>query len=104
MTKIPSVEERVKIICACRKGSMDDKQYKATVEYNLTAAREAGARERTGWTAFAIVDPSSNNYTYDGFFMTKKQAVEVLRNRFQGIKGLTIIEVDVYPALTPPTK
>jgi len=33
-----------------------------------------------------------------------KQAVEVLSNRYQGIKGLTIIEVDVYPAITPPTK
>ena len=41
MTKIPSVAERVEIICACRKGSMDDKQFKATVEYNLTADRTA---------------------------------------------------------------
>ena len=36
---LPSVEERVKTICDCRKGSMDDKQYEATVEYNLTQDR-----------------------------------------------------------------
>jgi len=68
------------------------------------AIREAVDRERKAWTAFAIVDPASNNYTYDGFFMTKKQAVDVLRDRYQGMKGLTIIEVDVVQALTPPTK
>ena len=71
---------------------------------DITAEREYGARERKAWTAFAIVDPASNNYTYDGFFMTKKQAVGVLRDRYQGMKGLTIIEVDVVQALTPPTK
>ena len=38
-TPLPSVEERVKTICDCRKGSMDDKQYEATVEYNLTQDR-----------------------------------------------------------------
>jgi len=38
-TKLPSVEDRVKTICSCRKGSMDDKQYEATVEYNLTQDR-----------------------------------------------------------------
>jgi len=79
---------------------------------NLSQAEEILGRQaevavvggdRKGWTAFAIVDPSSNNYTYDGFFMTKKQAVEVLRNRYQGIKGIAIIKVDVYPTLTPPT-
>ena len=39
-TPLSSVEERVKTICDCRKGSMDDKQYKATVEYNLTQDRD----------------------------------------------------------------
>jgi len=39
ITSLPSVEERVKTICDCRKGSMDDKQYEATVEYNLTQDR-----------------------------------------------------------------
>ena len=38
-TKLPSVEDRVKTICSCRKGSMDDKQYEATVEYKLTQDR-----------------------------------------------------------------
>ena len=38
-TPLPSVEDRVKTICSCRKGSMDDKQYEATVEYNLTEDR-----------------------------------------------------------------
>ena len=38
-TSLPSVEDRVKTICSCRKGSMDDKQYEATVEYNLTEDR-----------------------------------------------------------------
>ena len=38
-TSLPSVEERVKTICDCRKGSMDDKQYEATVKYNLTQDR-----------------------------------------------------------------
>ena len=39
ITSLPSVEDRVKTICSCRKGSMDDKQYEATVEYNLTQDR-----------------------------------------------------------------
>jgi hypothetical protein len=39
-TPLPSVEDRVKTICSCRKGSMDDKQYEATVEYNLTQDRD----------------------------------------------------------------
>ena len=38
-TSLPSVKDRVKTICSCRKGSMDDKQYEATVEYNLTQER-----------------------------------------------------------------
>ena len=38
-TSLPSVKDRVKTICSCRKGSMDDKQYEATVEYNLTQDR-----------------------------------------------------------------
>ena len=38
-TSLPSVKDRVKTICSCRKGSMDAKQYEATVEYNLTQDR-----------------------------------------------------------------
>ena len=38
-TPLPSVKNRVKTICSCRKGSMDAKQYEATVEYNLTQDR-----------------------------------------------------------------
>ena len=70
----------------------------------LQAQRDAGARERKGWKGYAVVDAETDYYLYSDFFVNKKDAVKYWKNEMSEPKGLVIIEVDVYPALTPPTK
>ena len=70
----------------------------------LQAQRDAGARERKGWKGYAVVDAETDYYLYSDFFVNKKDAVKYWKNEMSETKGLVIIEVDVYPALTPPTK
>ena len=61
----------------------------------------AAERERKGWKAYAVVDAKADNYLYKGFFLNRKDAEKSWKNDLSGTKGLVIIELDVYPALTP---
>ena len=83
-------------------------QYKADLRgvarKALQDQRDAGGRERKGWKAYAVVDAETDNYLYKGFFLNRKDAEKSWENDLSGTKGLVIIEVDVYPAITPPTK
>ena len=67
----------------------------------LQAQRDAGARERKGWKGYAVADAETDYYLYSDFFVNKKDAVKYWKNEMSETKGLVIIEVDVYPAITP---
>jgi hypothetical protein len=109
MTKIPSVEE---VVEAIRQRHIHLKANNpvgfvhlfADIKKALQDQRDAGGRERKGWKAYAVVDAEADNYLYKGFFLNRKDAEKSWENDLSGTKGLVIIEVDVYPAITPPTK
>ena len=77
---------------------------KAFFREALQAQRDAGARKRKGWKGYAVVDAETDYYLYSDFFVNKKDAVKYWKNEMSETKGLVIIELDVYPALTTPTK
>ena len=77
------------------------KEFKDFLREALQAQRDAGARERKGWKGYAVVDAETDYYLYSDFFVNKKDAVKYWKNEMSETKGLIIIELDVYPTLTP---
>ena len=71
--------------------------------YAQTVAEEAvrDERERKGWKGYAVVDAETDYYLYSDFFVNKKDAVKYWKNEMSETKDLVIIELDVYPTLTP---
>jgi len=67
MKKLTPVEDRVKTICSCRKGSMDDKQYKATVEYNLTKDRNQAYTSLVEGVKAQVKDINGEGSVFDDF-------------------------------------
>ena len=66
-TSLSSVEERVKTICDCRKGSMDDKQYEATVKYNLTQDRNQAYTRLVEGIRAQVKDINGEGSVFDDF-------------------------------------
>jgi len=73
-TSLSSVEERVKTICDCRKGSMDDKQYEATVKYNLTQDRNQAYTRLVEGIRAQVKDINGEGSVFDDF------ATDILEN------------------------
>ena len=73
-TSLSSVEERVKTICDCRKGSMDDKQYEATVKYNLTQDRNQAYTSLVEGIKAQVKDINGAGSVFDDF------ATDILEN------------------------
>ena len=80
-TPLPSVEERVKTICDCRKGSMDDKQYEATVEYNLTQDRDQAYTSLVEGIKAQVKDINGEGSVFDDF------ATDILENVVKPLYG-----------------
>ena len=80
-TSLPSVEERVKTICDCRKGSMDDKQYEATVEYNLTEDRNQAYTRLVEGIKAQVKDINGEGSVFDDF------ATDILENVVKPLYG-----------------
>jgi len=80
-TKLPSVEDRVKTICSCRKGSMDDKQYEATVEYNLTEDRNQAYTRLVEGIKAQVKDINGEGSVFDDF------ATDILENVVKPLYG-----------------
>ena len=73
-TSLSSVEERVKTICDCRKGSMDDNQYEATVKYNLTQDRNQAYTRLVEGIKAQVKDINGEGSVFDDF------ATDILEN------------------------
>ena len=80
-TPLPSVEERVKTICDCRKGSMDDKQYEATVKYNLTQDRNQAYTRLVEGIRAQVKDINGEGSVFDDF------ATDILENVVKPLYG-----------------
>ena len=80
-TSLPSVEERVKTICDCRKGSMDDKQYEATVKYNLTQDRNQAYTSLVEGIKAQVKDINGEGSVFDDF------ATDILENVVKPLYG-----------------
>ena len=87
-TPLSSVEERVKTICDCRKGSMDDKQYKATVEYNLTQDRnQAYTRLVEGIEGMRKDIPGLQSNFHEPVIIRNKALTYILENVVKPLYG-----------------